>query len=111
LKKIISGINIEVLVFSGGLLFLALINPSQDHFSVCLFNLAGLDFCPGCGLGRSVSYLLHLNIHESLKTHILGIPAFIIILYRIVYLIKNSPVIVSSLNLNNFFVSKGTQQQ
>jgi hypothetical protein len=110
LKKIISGMNIEVIVFSGGLLFLSIINPSHDHFSICLFNLAGINFCPGCGLGRSISYLLHFNIYESVRTHPLGIPAFLIIIHRIISLLRNNAAMFNSTAVNNTFASDGMQR-
>jgi hypothetical protein len=108
-KKLLSKINIEAFILSGGLIYLLLINPSHNHFSICLIKLAGFDFCPGCGLGRSISYLLHFNITESVKTHPLGIPAFIIIMHRIISLVRNKPVIFSSSSIKKVAVSKELQ--
>jgi hypothetical protein len=81
-------INIELIAWLGGLAYLALINPDRPHFSFCLFYLLGIEFCPGCGLGRSVSYLLHGEIAKSWETHILGIFAFIVLVLRIIQLIR-----------------------
>jgi hypothetical protein len=48
----------------------------------------GFKFCPGCGLGHSISYLFHGDIQESFSTHPLGIFAVIIILCRIYNLFR-----------------------
>ena len=36
--------------------------------------------CPGCGLTRSITSLLHLNILDSLYNNILGIPLFLFLI-------------------------------
>lgn len=43
----------------------------------------GIEFCPGCGLGRSISFLFSADIFNSIKTHPLGIFSLIVITYRI----------------------------
>jgi hypothetical protein len=75
-----------------GLGYLFFINPyTQQHFTLCPFNNLGIDFCPGCGLGKSISLLYYGDIINSLKTHPLGIFALIIIVHRIISLLnKNS---------------------
>jgi hypothetical protein len=76
--------NLEAFMWIGGLTYLALINPySGGHLSLCAFNLAGIDFCPGCGLGMSISLLFHGDIAASFSAHPLGIFALIILVYRI----------------------------
>lgn len=71
------------------IIYLAIINPTQEHFSFCLLKQIGISWCPGCGIGRSIAYLLHGNIIKSFETHILGTFALIIIVYRISQLINN----------------------
>jgi hypothetical protein len=67
---------------------LGLFNPASDsHFSLCPLKLLGFGWCPGCGIGHAIAYLLHGDINNSLKAHWLGIPALLIILYRICNLI------------------------
>jgi hypothetical protein len=78
----------EALIWSAGLLILAIYNPGQPHFAICLFQFLGFDFCPGCGLGRSVSLFFHGEILQSLKVHPLGIFATIVLSFRIVKLLK-----------------------
>ncbi len=67
---------------------LALSNPAGDHFSLCIFKFLGMDFCPGCGIGHSIAWLFRLNIERSISCHPLGIPALILLLFRIFQLIK-----------------------
>jgi hypothetical protein len=63
---------------------LAFMNPGTDpHYSFCFFKFLGIHFCPGCGIGHSISYLFHGNISASLSAHPLGIFAVVIILSRI----------------------------
>lgn len=70
-------------------MYLAMINPSESHFSFCLFNRLGFTWCPGCGIGHSISYLLHGDVIKSFQTHMLGTFALLVIVYRILQLIKN----------------------
>jgi hypothetical protein len=87
----IKKINFEAIIWIAGFAILASINPYyHSHFSICPFKYFGFKYCPGCGLGRSISYLFHGNIKESLQTHILGIPAVIILSMRSFNLIKKS---------------------
>jgi hypothetical protein len=89
--EFIKKINFEAIMWITGLAILAIINPySNSHFSICPFKYCGFKYCPGCGLGHSISYLFHGNIKASLKTHILGIPAVIILSARSISLIKKS---------------------
>ncbi|MFS8082478.1 MAG: DUF2752 domain-containing protein, partial [Ginsengibacter sp.] len=71
------------------IILLFLFDPSQQsHYSFCLFKNLGIKFCPGCGLGHSISWLLHGDLNASLKSHPLGIIALPVILYRIFKLAK-----------------------
>jgi hypothetical protein len=76
--------NFELICWSAGLLSLALSDPSAEtHFSLCPLKMMGISWCPGCGLGHAVGWLLHGNIQNALHAHWLGIPALIILSYRI----------------------------
>ncbi|MGQ9797983.1 MAG: DUF2752 domain-containing protein [Ignavibacterium sp.] len=62
---------------------------STLQFTICPLSNLGFEHCPGCGLGKSISMILHGNIFDSFDFHLLGIPALIIILlFRISQLIK-----------------------
>jgi hypothetical protein len=74
----------ELAFWITSLIMLALMDPSTDaHFSFCFFKFLGLSFCPGCGLGHSISFIFHGNLQASFATHPLGILALFIILFRI----------------------------
>ena len=82
-------VGIEALIWIAAIIFLALIEPAEStHFTICPFSAIGIDFCPGCGLGRSVSYILHGEITTSLMVHPLGIFTLIILTTRVISLIK-----------------------
>ncbi|WP_420806189.1 DUF2752 domain-containing protein [Flavihumibacter solisilvae] len=52
----------------------------------CPIRWAGIHWCPGCGLGRSISAVMHFDLAASWQFHKLGFPALLIIWYRIYYL-------------------------
>lgn len=80
----------EALIWLLALVFLAMYSPEESqHFTVCPLALAGFESCPGCGLGRSVSYLLHGNLQASIQMHWLGIPATLLLAWRIISVIHN----------------------
>jgi hypothetical protein len=86
-------INLEALIWIAGLLFLALTYPdSSSHSSLCIFKNMGFRFCPGCGLGHSISYFLHGDVARSLETHPLGIFATVVLMSRIFSLLKDALV-------------------
>jgi len=79
----------EVAFWIFALTSLAVMKPGTDtHYSFCIFKMFGLPFCPGCGLGHSISYLFHGNIKASLSSHPLGIFAVVVILLRITKLFR-----------------------
>jgi hypothetical protein len=55
--------------------------------SICPIHSAGFDWCQGCGLGRSIGLLLHGEFRSSIEMHWLGIPTFLVLVYRIITLI------------------------
>ncbi|WP_242689299.1 DUF2752 domain-containing protein [Pedobacter sp. SYSU D00535] len=50
--------------------------------------MAGFSWCPGCGLGRSIIFLLHGELLASLNLHYFGLPALAILVLRIYTLTK-----------------------
>lgn len=90
-SPILKLIGLEATIWIFGLVYLALINtPQSTHFTICPFANLGIDFCPGCGLGNSISYLFRGELFLSFYSHPLGIIALIIITLRIVSIIKNN---------------------
>jgi hypothetical protein len=87
--NIIERIDFEVLFWLAAFFYLSVINPYQPkHLEFCLFSLVGIDNCPGCGLGKSISMIFHGDIIGSFQSHPLGIPALILIIRRIYQLIR-----------------------
>ncbi|MFT3979395.1 MAG: DUF2752 domain-containing protein [Ferruginibacter sp.] len=81
----------ELSVWTTGLLLLAMMNPAGDHhFSLCLFRWMGWSFCPGCGLGHSISWLFRGEIAASVRAHPLGLLAVAVLLHRIYVLIQKN---------------------
>ena len=86
----LSRIPAELIFWIAALVLLAAADPGHhnggQHFTLCPLANLGLSWCPGCGLGRSVTHLFHGHITESFHYHWLGIPTVMIIGYRIMVL-------------------------
>lgn len=81
---------IELLCWVCALLLLYFSNPGLHHFTLCPLENMGFDWCPGCGLGRSIALLMHGKIAASVTMHVLGIPTFLVLIHRIYCLAKPS---------------------
>jgi len=91
LQKIWSVIGFEAVVWILGLFFLIFIHiPGETHFTICPLANIGFEFCPGCGLGNSISYLFKGDLIASVDSHPFGIFALIIITSRIISIINNN---------------------
>jgi hypothetical protein len=91
IKKLWSLIGFEALVWILGLAYLLLFHsPGETHFTICPLSNLGFEFCPGCGLGNSISYIFKGDLITSFQSHPLGIFALIIISFRIITIIKNN---------------------
>jgi len=78
----------ELIFWLAALIALAFTDPgSASHFNLCPLKASGITWCPGCGLGHSISWLFHCDIQRSWQAHWLGIPALFIIIYRIYILV------------------------
>ncbi|QQL51584.1 DUF2752 domain-containing protein [Mucilaginibacter ginkgonis] len=76
--------NFELIFWLMAIVALGVTNPGSDsHFVLCPLRLMGITWCPGCGIGHAISYLIHGDIGNSLKAHWLGIPALFVTFYRI----------------------------
>lgn len=81
--------NFELIFWITALVYLFIIDPSQQHFTLCPLSNLGFDYCPGCGLGRSCAQALHGNFIQSLQMHPFGIFALLVISHRIFTLIND----------------------
>jgi hypothetical protein len=87
--NLLKRIPLELLFWMGALVLLGLSEPLaqyEQHFSLCPLAAIGLDWCPGCGIGRSITQLFHGNIDASFQHHWFGIPALLILVHRVVVL-------------------------
>jgi len=83
----------EAIIWIAALVYLLLVNPYQiQHYSFCVFKLAGFNHCPGCGLGRSIAFIYHGDFLSSFKSHPLGVFALGMILYRVITLSNRSTI-------------------
>jgi len=74
----------ELTAWTSALVLLALMDPATNsHYSFCIFKFTGIKYCPGCGLGHSISFLFHGDLRGSFSAHPLGIFAVAVILFRI----------------------------
>lgn len=82
-------VPVEAIIWIGALIALAFYHPVPGtHFTLCPLANIGFRYCPGCGLGRSISYILHGDFQLSWKTHPLGVFAVVILGNRIVSLFR-----------------------
>jgi hypothetical protein len=89
-RDIIFQLPFEAIVWTVALVALALTDTGSTHLTLCPLKNAGISFCPGCGLGTSISLFLRGEIMASLQAHPLGICAVFILSFRIVNLTKQS---------------------
>jgi hypothetical protein len=75
-------LNLEGFVWLTALILLALMDPASTQPSLCLMHHLGMDSCPGCGLGHSVSAAFHGDLYGSFSWHPLGMAAILILLLR-----------------------------
>ncbi|WP_299497177.1 DUF2752 domain-containing protein [Mucilaginibacter sp.] len=76
--------NFELLFWVAAIIALAVADPSvEPQYSLCPLKLMGITWCPGCGIGHAISWLIHGNLTNSWRAHWLGVPALILITYRI----------------------------
>jgi hypothetical protein len=79
----------EPIIWTAALVMLWMIYPDDSEgTTLCIFHHIGFTWCPGCGIGRSMAHFMHGNIQASFHAHWFGIPAVLIIGYRILELLK-----------------------
>jgi len=82
--------NNELFIWAAALIFLyGLQTDGREHFTLCIFSWLGIDYCPGCGIGRSIHAALHFDWQTSWHYHWFGIPALGILFLRMGKLLKN----------------------
>jgi hypothetical protein len=97
--------HLEAFFWILAITMLALTDPAATgHLSLCPLKNAGFDFCPGCGLGHSISWLFRGGLKASFQCHPLGIPAVIILLSRSFSLLRQD--IYLSFRCHRSFIKK-----
>jgi hypothetical protein len=76
-------LNIEAFIWLSALLLLAFMKPDNTQASLCLLHHAGLDTCPGCGLGHSISAAFRGQFLDSFQMHPFGMGAILVLMHRI----------------------------
>lgn len=77
----------EPIIWLLALIVLYFIYPvSSGDFSFCIFHLMGWENCWGCGIGKSMSCVMHGEIKESFNYHYLGIFTFPLLASRVAIL-------------------------
>jgi hypothetical protein len=72
-----------------GMLALVLMDPAGAHlFSLCPLSWVLEAGCPGCGLGHSIAFLFRGDWQASWEAHPLGVPALLILGWRIIILLR-----------------------
>jgi hypothetical protein len=101
-------ISFELLLWITALVLLAMHGVTEveaaDHFSLCPIANMGFSWCPGCGLGRSLSHLLHGEVRQSIQMHWFGIPAVLVLLYRIFILSKQELIKRNLIGKEKYYV-------
>ena len=80
--------HFELLFWLTGLTILFFVSPGSQHFTLCPISNLGFDFCPGCGIGRSLHFAMWFDFKNSFISHPLGLAALPIILMRVFTLFK-----------------------
>lgn len=86
-------LHFEWIVLLSGLLLMVFLDPMSQDASICLAKRLNFEFCPGCGLGRSIAYLFQGELLTSIQTHPAGIMAVLIIPARIVTIFHRNHII------------------
>ena len=86
-KKYLQRVNIELLVWPTALILLYFMDPlGPIGQSFCLLKRIGIPWCPGCGLGHGIHYLLHGEWKSAFKSHPLAPFALGMLIYRTIQL-------------------------
>ncbi len=100
--RLLMSLPLELIAWISAILFLAFTDSGSAHSGLCPLDNLGFKWCPGCGLGRSIRFLLHGEFRSSIEHHWFGIPAFLILIYRILQLLKIFLLNLRLLTINNY---------
>lgn len=90
-RKIAARVKLELIFWCAALAAPLFINPYEKmSLDFCLFHSLGIDFCPGCGLGRALALLYRGDLTASFMTHPLAVFFVFVICFRIMALFNKS---------------------
>ena len=75
--------HFELLFWLFAIAALFFLPENKPDTSLCISGLLGLGHCPGCGIGHSIHYALHLHFTASFQHHPMGIIGVLVIFIRI----------------------------
>jgi len=79
---------LELIFWIGSMAAILTINPEVEAISICPLHQMGLDWCPGCGLGRAMNLLASGEFQASWSLHPAASLAYGAIFHRIWVLLK-----------------------
>ncbi len=80
----------EAMVWIGALVLLAIMNPYSNEPSLCIFHQFGIESCPGCGLGHSISAAFRGQFTRSFEMHPLGMVTIGVLFARIIAVFRQN---------------------
>lgn len=82
--------HFEWVFLVGAIGVMALMDPTTDAASWCLYEWLGISFCPGEGLGHSIAWFFRGDWTNAWEAHPVGPFAVFIMSGRVIYLLRNS---------------------
>ncbi|MEY2706223.1 MAG: hypothetical protein RL407_2285 [Bacteroidota bacterium] len=79
---------LELIFWLGCIVAVLTINPEIEAFSICPLHQLGLEWCPGCGLGKAMNLLARGEVQASWQFHPAASLAYGVIFHRIWVLVK-----------------------
>jgi hypothetical protein len=83
-------LHFEWMALVSFLIIPAFIDPAANSATFCLFHNIGIEFCPGCGLGRSVAYLFRGDLTASFHMHPAGWLAVVVLASRVIQIFNRN---------------------
>jgi len=81
---------VEAAVWIAGLGAMAVLDPTGEGQTWCLFARLGIEICPGCGLGHAVALLARGEWAASVASHPLAVPVVLGVSMRVVQLLRDA---------------------
>lgn len=89
--RVLRRVPLEAAVWTAALVALACTDPAAEGWlSLCPLDALGVAWCPGCGLGHSIAYLVRAEWALALQAHPLGPVALLALAGRIGALTYNA---------------------